>query len=146
MFTNWAIIFFIHGNIRSPSVNFDNLYDKLSEVYFLFSLFALTGTKIMLDKNLQSLERLFTSISLFHSLPILMLVFLPVMFLIVKVLKSYLTSINQLMRLKSFGLKCMQNTGHPNFLCGVIYRHSNSNMNDFMECGNVTIDGVKFSS
>lgn len=98
--------FFIHGNIRSPSVNFDNLYDKLCEVYFLLSLFALTGTKIMLDKNLQSLEHLFTSISLFHSLPILTLVFLPVMFLIAKVLKSYLTSINQLMCLKSFGLKC----------------------------------------
>ena len=27
---------------------FDNLYDKLSEVHFLFSLFGLIGTKIML--------------------------------------------------------------------------------------------------
>ena len=39
----------------------------------------------------------------------------------------------------------VQNTGHGDFVCDVIYRHPNSNMNNFMEFRNVTIDGVNFS-
>lgn len=40
----------------------------------------------------------------------------------------------------------VQNIGHPNLLCGIVYRHPNGNLNNFTEYLSATIDKINCSS
>ena len=129
---------FIHCNVRSISANLDNLTNMLNELHYPFTIVGLTETKLNISKD--SIDNIDLPGYQFLSQPSLSNAGGAGIFVqdFVKV------SIRPELTKSEPGFEALWievlNDAHSNQLCGVIYRHPNGNISEFMEYLNFALD------
>ena len=143
-FQNGQTFSVINCNIRSLSANFDSLASMLSELYFPFSLIGLTETKIKVDQSPITNTELpgFSFISQPSYLNAGGVGFYISNKLDFNILSDFTKSTDDF---EALWIE-VQNIGHPNLLCGILYRHPNGNLDNFTEYLSATIDKINCSS
>ena len=130
----------INCNIRSLSTNFDSLTNMLSNLYFSFSLIGLTETKIKSDQT-QIVNTDLPGYQ-FLSQPTLSdwggVAFYIKDNLHFKV-RPDLSSATE--DFETLWIE-IHNYSHSNLLCGIIYRHPNSNLGNFVDYLNLVTDKI----
>jgi hypothetical protein len=131
----------LNCNIRSLSANFDALVNLISELYFPFSVIGMSETKIKVDRDL------ITNVDIpgynFISQPSLSNAGGVGLFLRDNLqfkIRSDLSSTTG--DFESLWLEIMNNRERK-MLCGVIYRHPSSNINNFINYMNGVIERMR---
>ena len=143
-FSNNQSFSIINCNIRSLSTNFDSLTNMLSNLYFSFSLIGLTETKIKSDQT-QIVNTDLPGYQ-FLSQPTLSdwggVAFYIKDNLHFKV-RPDLSSATE--DFETLWIE-IHNYSHSNLLCGIIYRHPNSNLGNFLDYLNLVTDKISRES
>ena len=113
----------IDCNIRRLSANFDNMTDWLSSIFFPFSLIGITEMKIRSD----------------HS-PIMNIDLPGYQFVSQPTLSDWDLS-SKTEDYESLWIE-VNNDSHSNLICGIVYRHPNGNLDNFIEYLNFVTDKV----
>ena len=130
----------LHCNIRILTANFDNLQHMLSELHLPFSIVGLTEIKLKVDQNfLSNVE-----------IPGYSFTFQPSLSnaggvgIYIKEDHLFTTRPDITITTNDFDTLWveMQNGAQRNMICGVIYRHPNGNIQNFMDYLNSTIDKI----
>ena len=138
--TNHKAFSALHCNIRSLSANFDNFNHMLSELNYSFSLIGLTETKLRV--NIEMLINAKMPGYSYISIPSLSNA---------GGVAFYVKDDLQFISRPEFSISTLDFEalwieinviGQANLICGVIYRHPQSNFDKFMEYINCTIEAI----
>ena len=130
----------LHCNIRSLQCNHDNFVHMLSDLQFPFSLIGLSETKFKVDKDILANIELVNYD--FISQPSLSnaggIGFYMRKNLSYSILSGFTTTGEDF---EALWIEIKVN-GQSNLICGVVYRHPNSNLDNFMSYINNTIEHI----
>lgn len=134
----------LHANIRSLNANFDKLVDLLSLVKHKFTIIGLTETK----RQASRVNIVDTSIPGYNfiSLPSLLNSGGVGFYISNDINVSYREDLSKNSNdFEALWIEMQSDLQH-NIVCGVVYRHPNSNINSFMEYINATTDLISKSN
>ena len=131
----------LHFNIRSLSANYDCFYHMLSELNLSFSIIGISETKIIKDREALSNVNiigydLVSEPTLSNAGGVAFYIKNNYNYTI----RSELTIAT--LDFEALWIEILAN-GQPNLVCGVIYRHPHSNLQNFMNYINSTLDKIQ---
>ena len=130
----------LHCNIRSLSANFDCLLNMLHGLNLSFPLIGLSETKFLKDKDISSNVNiagydLISEPSLSNAGGVAFYIKNNYRYTI----RSELTTSNP--NLEALWIEILAE-GQPNLICGIVYRHPYSKLDNFMDYMNTTIENI----